>query len=255
MKLVDYLKKINEGGSIKTAANLGYVYTPNSIRRCLRVSQEEKLLLFEIFSLYNEEKGYAFPTQQTLAMYSGVSSSSVSKVLTTLEEKGFIKAYGKKGKKKRYVPLMSVHSNPYLILSETFHFATKVIHKEIPEDISGDWGNKLLQFVNVNKKDEFTERDPYGLLLINFDKESSSEQLLILITDYISQLFSTELKINWKEEIERNKKRNISKKEANKKEVRINSDFNNGVKKKRDNFSEDEAGQLQEWMIQMGIED
>ncbi|MFJ7827607.1 helix-turn-helix domain-containing protein [Psychrobacillus sp. NPDC096623] len=248
---------INEGGSIKTAANFGYVYTPNSIRRCLRVSQEEKLLLFEIFSLYNEEKGYAFPTQQTLAMYLGVSSSSVSKLLKTLEiEKKFIKSYGKKGKKKRYVPLMSLHSNPYLLLSETFHFATKVIHKEIPEDISGDWGNKLLQFVNVKKEDEFTERDPYGLLLINFDKESSIEQLLILITEYISRLFSIEVEINWKEEIVGNKKRNAKRKEEKK-----NPFFDNVKTSTKNSYSStknlkpDEAAQLQQWMLDIGIKD
>ncbi|SKB01322.1 helix-turn-helix domain-containing protein [Sporosarcina newyorkensis] len=252
MKLVDYLKKINVGGDIKTAANLGYVYTPNSIRRCLRLGQEEKLLFFEIFSLYNEERKCAFPTQQTLAMYLGVSSSSVSKTLKRLEEKGFIQSFGRKGKKKRYVPLISLHSNPYLILSETFHFATKVINKVIPEEISGDWGNKLLQFVNVNKKDEFTERDPYGLLVINFNENTSTEQFLNLITEHVNQSFSIILEVNWKEEIAENKKRHADRKEGKKKSL---SSYQGMKNSSSSSSSLDENAQLQQWMLDMGIED
>lgn len=257
MLFVNYLKKLNEGTEIEITSNLGYVVTPHCIRRCLRLSQEEKLLLFEIFTLYNEEKGYAFPTQQTLAMYLGVSSSSVSKALKRLEEKGFIKSYGRKGKKKKYVPLMSIHSNPYLVLSETFHFATKVINKEIPEEISGDWGNKLLQFVNVNKIDEFTERDPYGLLIVNFDKKISAEQLLILLTEYIRCLYSIEVDINWKVEIELNKNR-INSKNEKKNNFYSNSYRKNNRNNKPELFeghSPEEVEQLKQWMIEMGIED
>ncbi|RUL47223.1 helix-turn-helix domain-containing protein [Lysinibacillus antri] len=243
MLLVNYLKKLNEGTDINVAANLGYVVTPHCIRRCLRLSQEEKLLLFEIYSLYNEERGCAFPTQQTLAMYLGVSSSSVSKSLKKLEEKGFIKSHGRKGKKKRYIPLFTIHRNPYLLLSETFHFATKIINKEIPEDISGDWGNKLLQFVNVNKKDEFTEKDPYGLLVANFEVKSSVEQLLNLITQYVSKSFSIELEINWKEKIDENKKSNVNKKENKEK-----SSYRKYNKESSRNLNLDKQAELEEWL-------
>lgn len=56
---------------------------------------------FEIYSHFNEEKGYAFPTQQTLALYLGISASSVSKHLKSLELKGFLKSKEGKGSLKR----------------------------------------------------------------------------------------------------------------------------------------------------------
>lgn len=243
MLLVNYLKSLNEGTEITTTANLGYVYTPNCIRRCLRLSQEEKLLLFEIYSLYNENKGYAFPTQQTLAMYLGVTSSSVSKSLKKLEEKEFIQSWGRKGKKKRYRPRLDIHTKPYMILSETFHFATKIINEKVPEDIDGNWGNKLLQFVNVSKKDEFTERDPYGRLLNDFHPNSSIDELLTLITEYVSQLFSITLEINWKEEIANNKIKNEKRKKGNK------SSFKGGNKQQ---YDYKDADITEQWLIDIG---
>lgn len=249
MSLVKYMKLLNEGGEINTAANLGYVYIPNSIRRCLRLSQEEKLVLFEIYSLYNEDKGYAFPTQQTLAMYVGVSSSSISKALKKLEEKGFIKSSGRKGKKKRYYPQFNIHLNPYLVLSETFHFATKVINKWLEEDIGGDWGNKLLQLVNSNKNLEFTEEDAYGTIISNFKMQASIDELLSLITGYVSQLCSRELNINWNEEIAENYK-NLEER----KKTKENPVFDKKSKKKSlSDYEEQDA--INGWMRQMGIED
>lgn len=213
MKLVDYLKKLYEGTELKTTANLGYVVAPNCIRRCLRVSQEEKMLLLEIYSLYNEEKGYAYPTQQTLAMNLGVTSSTVCKLLKRLEEKGFIESIGRKGSKKRYHPSFSLHLNPYIILSETTHFAVKVINEKIPDEIGGDWANKLLQFINVNKKEEFSELDKYGYLLQNYS-ENAPDELLKIITDYVSTVCNIELEIDWSLEKEAiNKKQNYKESE------------------------------------------
>lgn len=197
MKLVDYLKTVSTGKELEINANLGYVYVPNCIRRCLRLSQEEKQLLFEIYCLYNEEKGYAYPTQQTLAMYMGTSSSSVSKTLKQLEEKGFIRSTGLKGKKKKYYLLMNLSSNPYVVLSEAFHFATKVINKQLEDNLKADWGDKLLQVINVSKKEEFTDLDKYGQLIREFPKRYVTNELLEHITKCVSLITNVDLKIDW----------------------------------------------------------
>ncbi|QOS98914.1 hypothetical protein JNUCC42_21275 [Brevibacterium sp. JNUCC-42] len=70
MRYTDHLKAFSEGKLLKDMANRGYVLTPNAVRRCLRLTQEEKLVLFEIWALNNEQKGYAFR--------SGVCSSQVA---------------------------------------------------------------------------------------------------------------------------------------------------------------------------------
>ena len=248
MKLTDYLKELNAGKKLKPTANLGYVYAPNCIRRCLRISQEEKLVLFEIYSLYNEEKGYAFPTQQTLAMYVGVSSSSISKALKRLEEKEFITSYGAKGKKKRYIPNFALHENPYLVLSETFHFVTKVINKHIPEELCGAWGNKLLALVNVKKEYEFSDKDMYGKFIKSFDKNTTSSDLMVFITQYISNTYHIKLDIDWKNETKKNKEGNT---------VTPHSHFRNYNKRKSNELQLDEHDQeeLKKWMREMGIED
>ncbi len=250
MKLTDYLKDLNAGKKFKPTGNLGYVYAPNCIRRCLRLSQEEKLVLFEIYSLYNEEKGYAFPTQQTLAMYVRVSSSSISKALKRLEEKEFITSYGAKGKKKRYIPNFALHENPYLVLSETFHFATKVINKHIPEELCGAWGNKLLALVNVKKEHEFTEKDMYGSFIKSFDKNTTSSELITFITQYISNTYHIDLDINWKDE---------TKKSKGEKPLAAPSDIGgfrrNNYKKNNPKLSESEEEQLRNWMIEQGVEE
>lgn len=216
MKLSDYLKELNEGTTIDVVGNLGYVIAPNCIRRCLRLSQEEKLLLLEIFSHYNEDKHYAYPTQQTLAMYLGVSSASVSKHLKKLEAKGFITSRGRKGVKKRYFPSFNLNRNPYLVLSELFHFATKVISKKFPDSVSGEWGNNLLQFVNVRNKEEFTKTDTYGKYLRLLDADSLGDEALRYdflneITSYLEKVTGVQLKINWEEEV-RDRKIRLEKK-------------------------------------------
>lgn len=244
MKLTDYLKELNEGKKIKPTANLGYVYAPSCIRRCLRLSQEEKLVLFEIYSLYNEEKGCAFPTQQTLAMYVGVSSSSISKALKRLEEKDFIKSYGAKGKKKRYIPSFTLHENPYLVLSEAFHFASKVISKHIPEELSGAWGNKLLSIVNVKKEHEFSEIDMFGKFIENFDENTTPTELIGYIEQYICDTYCIDLDINWNEEIKKSQKD---------KTVTITSQYRS--QKRRSDperpSNEHEKEQLEAWINQM----
>jgi len=217
MKIVDFLKQLNQGEQIKVAGNLGYVVAPNSIRRCFRLSQEERLLLIEIYNLYNDEKGCAFPTQQTLAMYLGVTASTISKLLAKLEEKKFIKSYGKKGKRKKYVPFFDLRSNPYYILSEATHFATKKISEKASDKLDSNWGNKFIQFINVSKSKEFTDSDPYGSLILKFHSDPNVlDELFSLITEYISSVENCELNINWKSEISK-----LSEKEEKKAERRF----------------------------------
>ncbi|WCN36482.1 helix-turn-helix domain-containing protein [Aneurinibacillus uraniidurans] len=111
MKISDYLMTLAEEIDFQVCTNRGYVITPNCVRRCIRVPKEEKLVLFEIYSHYNNEKGYASPTQQTLALYLGISTSTVSKHLKSLEQKGFIKSRGGKGRSNIYFPSFDLKNN------------------------------------------------------------------------------------------------------------------------------------------------
>lgn len=205
MKLPDYLMILAEGADFEICSNRGYVITPNCVRRCIRVPQEEKLVLFEIYSHYNDEKGYAFPTQQTLALYLGISASTVSKHLKSLEQKGFIKSRGGKGKSKIYFPSFDLKNNVYLILSEWFFFAISVIRKKLHNSMGAEWANQLLQFVNVKIS---TENDLYGKFLIKLQKEMgfAFEEDVILeflncMKEYVEQLTMQSLDINWEKEI------------------------------------------------------
>lgn len=140
MRHTDYLKAFSEGKPIKEMVNRGYVLTPNAVRRCLRLTQEEKMVLFEIWALYSDQKGCAFPTQQTLAMSLGITSPSISKYLRKLEEKGFIQSSGSKGSRKRYRPSASLHSNPYILLSEWFHLAVEAFRHHYSEQTAENGG-------------------------------------------------------------------------------------------------------------------
>lgn len=203
MKMSDYLMRLAFGTDIKLCANKGYVLTPNCIRRCIRVSQEEKLVLFEIVSHYNDEKGYAFPTQQTLALYLGITPSTVSKHLKNLELKGFIKSKGGMGKKKRYYPSFDLQNNEYLILSEWFFFAVNVIRNKLDETIGAEWANQLLLYVNNTKDDNL------GEFLIKLKKNMGfafEEEIIIEflnhLKEYAERLTIQSLDICWELEIE-----------------------------------------------------
>lgn len=205
MKMPDYLMILAEGADFEICSNRGYVITPNCVRRCIRVPQEEKLVLFEIYSHFNEEKGYAFPTQQTLALYLGISASTVSKHLKSLEQKGFIKSRGGKGKSKIYFPSFDLKNNVYLILSEWFFFAIRVIRKKLHDSMGAEWANQLLQFVNVKTSNE---NDLYGKFLIKLQQEMgfAREEDAILeflnyMKNYVEQITTQFLAINWEEEI------------------------------------------------------
>lgn len=204
MKMPHYLMTLAEGIDIKVCTNRGYVITPNCVRRCIRVPQEEKLVLFEIYSHYNDEKGYAFPTQQTLVLYLGISASTVSKHLKSLEQKGFIKSKGGKGKAKIYIPSFQLKNNVYIILSEWFFFAISVVRKKLHESLGAEWANQLLQFVNVKPS---TEHDPYGKFLIKLQKEMDFHEdevileFLNCMKEYVEHITMQPLVINWESEI------------------------------------------------------
>jgi DNA-binding transcriptional ArsR family regulator len=210
LNLNNYLKDLFNGKDFKVFINRGYNIVPHCIRRCVRLSQEEKLLLIEIYSLYNDEKGYAYPTQLTLGMYLGLSPSSISRSLNSLEEKGFISSKGKKGGKKRYFPSFNLKDNPYLVLSEAFHFAVKIINEEIHGEANGDWAPALLSYVNVRKVDEFTSKDYYGKCLRNYTlcPDQSVNDLIGAITDYVATHIEGSITIDWVEKVNlHNKKR------------------------------------------------
>ncbi|MFP4977492.1 helix-turn-helix domain-containing protein [Paenibacillus sp. CN-4] len=224
MKLPDYLMTLAKGTDIEICTNEGYVITPNCVRRCIRVPQEEKLVLFEIYSHYNDEKGYAFPTQQTLALYLGVSASSVSKHLKNLDKKGFIKSRGGKGKSKIYIPSFDLKYNVYLILSEWFFFAISVIRKKLHDSMGAEWANQLLQLVNVKTSNE---NDFYGNFLIKLQREMgfAFEEDVILeflnyMKEYVEKISMQPIVINWNEEIKAaiERKKEKSKKGGNYKE-------------------------------------
>ncbi|WCK53440.1 helix-turn-helix domain-containing protein [Aneurinibacillus sp. Ricciae_BoGa-3] len=217
MMLSEYLKTVNEGVNMEVTANLGYVIAPNSIRRCLRLSQEEKMLLLEIYSLYNEKHKCAYPTQQTLAIYLGISSSTVSKHLHKLEEKGFIIIKGRKCTKKRYVPSFQIHLNPYILLSEWTHFVINEVRHHIPESIGGEWANKFLRHINVKQSEEFTLVDKYGEFLKRLLEATTYEQIGIrseffsYLTDSISKETGVQLALDWKAVLDKMNQRKDSK--------------------------------------------
>jgi DNA-binding transcriptional regulator YhcF (GntR family) len=225
-KLSDYLKDLNEGRKLEISGNIGYVITPNCIRRCLRVSQEEKLLLFEIYSFYNDEKGSAYPTQTTLAMYVGTTPSTVTKHLKTLEEKGFIKSRGGRGRKKQYFPSFELHSNPYILVSEWFHFASKAINMHIYDSAKNEIAAHLTRYINVRKCDEFTSKDQYGRFITLAKHNNLNEvrsEFLNNLTNYLSVSLGMSLTINWQLEINNLKEKRIPKKEKGRKEFYRNS--------------------------------
>lgn len=204
MNLPEYLMTLAKGTDFMVCPNRGFVLTPNCVRRCIRVPQEEKLVLFEIYSHFNNDKGYAFPTQQTLALYLGISASTVSKHLKSLEQKGFIRSKGGKGRAKIYIPSFQLKDNVYIILSEWFFFAIKVIRKKLHESMGAEWANQLLQFVNVKTP---TEHDRYGQFLLKLQKEIDFFQddvileFLNCLKEYVEQITTEPLVINWEAEI------------------------------------------------------
>ncbi len=204
MKLPDYLMSLAEETDFMICPNKGYVITPNCVRRCLRIPQEEKLVLFEIYSHFNDEKGYAFPTQQTLALYLGISASMVSKHLKSLEQKGFIKSKGGKGRPKRYIPSFQLKENEYILLSEWFFFAISVIRRKLHDSMGAEWANQLLQFVNTKTS---SENDFYGKYLkklqkeIDFYHDDIILEFLNCIKEIVEQITMQSLSIDWKKEI------------------------------------------------------
>jgi hypothetical protein len=212
VKLTDYIKSLSEGENIDLKSNLGYVITPNIIRRCFRLSQEEKMILFEIYSHYNESTKSAYPTQQHLALCLGTSASMISKNLRSLDKKGFVKILGKK--KKKYVPLFNLHDNPYIVLTDWFVFIVKTITKYDLDIIGGDWADKMLQIVNVTQKKEYTEDDLYGEYLRKLQeglsiKEALRKEFIIAISIRVEDMAGMKLEIDWEAEIRKQKQKEV----------------------------------------------
>jgi hypothetical protein len=212
MKLTDYIKALSEGENVVMKSNLGYVITPNIIRRCFRLSQEEKMILFEIYSHYNESAKSAYPTQQHLAFCLGTTAGMISKNLRILEKKGFVKIIGKM--KKRYVPLMNLHDNPFIVLTDWFVFAVKTIIKHDLEILGGDWADKMLQIVNIRQKKEYSQDDLYGEYLGKLQdglssKETLRMEFMIAISKHVEDMTGVKLEIDWEAEIQKQKQKEV----------------------------------------------
>jgi DNA-binding transcriptional regulator YhcF (GntR family) len=222
LRYTDYLKEFSKGKPMKEMVNRGYVLTPNAIRRCLRLTQEEKLVLFEIWALNSEQKGYAFPTQQTLAMSLGMTSPSISKHLKKLEGKGFIQSSGGKGTRKRYRPSASLQTNPYILLSEWFHLAVQSFRHHYSEQINGKWGDDLLSYVNVKKADEFTSADHYGQFLIQLqtaaDVQTVKKEFLQDVTRHLERQTGKTIPMDWEKEM-------VNRTEGGSKKPRVARDY------------------------------
>jgi biotin operon repressor len=206
IKLVDYLKELQEGKKVEISKNLGYVLSVACIRRCKRVSEEEKMVFHEILALYNEDKKCAFPTQLTLGMYLGLSASSINRHIESLEKKGFVTSRGRKGTKKSYVPSFELHLNPYLILSETFDWYVGTLQNNLPGGIDGKWCELLLRFVNVPQQKQFTEDDQYGYFLNELKYRPGSHRQIQLeflnaLSLYLSGITETKFEIEWEKEL------------------------------------------------------
>ncbi|MBY3622814.1 hypothetical protein HGO21_25240 [Acinetobacter sp. CUI P1] len=207
-KIDEYLSTLQTGVGTDWIQNRGYVKIPACLRKMMRVTEEEKLVWFEIISLTNAKWGYANPTQQTLGIYLGVTTGTISKRLKSIEAKGLITSRGVSGRKRRYYPSILLHTNPYLILSESFHWALSVIAEKIAEsEMKGRWADILLQFVNVKEKEQFTLADTYGNFLIELkDNPDQVVQIrlkfLNAITDYLKARTKIDVVIDWKEELE-----------------------------------------------------
>ncbi|MDQ0112530.1 hypothetical protein [Paenibacillus harenae] len=214
-KLDDYLSTLQAGECSDLVQNRGYVKIPACLRKMMRVTEEEKLVWFEIISLTNSEWGYANPTQQTLGMYLGVTTGTISKRLKNIEAKDLIASRGPKGRKRRYYPSLTLHTNPYFVLSETFHWALHVIAKHLSEsEAKAGWGDILLQFVNVKEKDQFTSADTYGNFLIELQDNPDRVieirlRFLDAITEYLKKHAKIYLVVDWKAELEESKQQKL----------------------------------------------
>lgn len=140
------------------------------------------------------------------------------------------------------------------MLSEAFHFATKILSKRIPDDINGDWGNKLLQLVNATKNIEFTDRDLYGNLIQKYNDGSVNGDviydLFTLVTQYLERTYNIIIEVNWKDEVDNYLK--ISKERTKKR--KSNAWQNNSNKNIfLDEEEEKKTQAINQWMIDGGI--
>ncbi|MFJ9501563.1 helix-turn-helix domain-containing protein [Brevibacillus centrosporus] len=175
----------------KVTANDGYTIAPQKILRCFRLTNQEKVVLLELYSLMGNAQGYAFPSHNYLALHLGKKSfNSVKGALGSLKQKGFI--YWKTGGgdlgTNHYYP-QDLYSNPYLILSEaTYYFISKVLDKYRVEISYDKLFGSILEFIEMPSKVLETNQDIYGAYLAYLHSHPKMRKTKLLYLEYFYTL-------------------------------------------------------------------
>ncbi|MCM3745357.1 hypothetical protein M3193_14615 [Sporosarcina luteola] len=110
-----------------------------------------------------------------------------------------------------------------------------------------------MQLVNVSKKNEFTDRDIYGVLIQKYNNgletDSVIYELFSAITQSLEKTYNIIIEVNWKEEVVGY----LSKKKEQTKKRKPNAERYNS--KKNMFVDEEEAQAIQQWMMDIGITD
>lgn len=134
----------------------GYSPFPQSIRRCLRVSPTEKLILAEIYTSMGYET-HSTITRKALSDLLDIGEDTVRENIKKLEEKKFLNVGEYQG--RFYYEPLSLARNPYIVMSELTHYAKQNYKSQLPKKLC-DSGvqHRIGQIVKSNKYNDFIEK-------------------------------------------------------------------------------------------------
>ncbi|KEQ25448.1 helix-turn-helix domain-containing protein [Paenibacillus tyrfis] len=178
--------------------NTYFLNVPQTLRRCLFLSTNEKAVLWELMSWMNNDEGCCQVPLKTLEMYTGLSYKTVGKMIQGLVKKGFIK--------KRHTFSADVYricdlsQNPYILASECVYDWYKKYHALCKPDERSMMLENIIEYDIPQSLDsarkavyEFVEDEKHYRKFINMMEEAGDFkenylEMIGLLESYLNEI-------------------------------------------------------------------
>ena len=134
-----------------------FVAVPNSLRKCIGLTANDKEVLYDILWSINDNES-CFPSKSTIAERLSIGESTVGRSLNKLHSMYFLNIENRVGTSNLYSVCL-LEDNPYLIISELTHWYKKKYKTlDVPKNFCKSKVSKAVSHFLTEKHKEYADK-------------------------------------------------------------------------------------------------
>ncbi|AIE58850.1 MULTISPECIES: helix-turn-helix domain-containing protein [Bacillaceae] len=175
-----------------------FVAVPNSLRKCIGLSANDKDVLYDILWSINDNES-CFPSKSTIAERLNIGESTVGRSLNKLHSMYFLNIENRVGTSNLY-SICLLEDNPYLIISELTHWYKKRYKTvDVPKNFCKSKVSKAISKYLAEKHKEYADR--LFDCCSNEDYNSVLENFLEEMNKYVVNATNVKIEYKWNKEV------------------------------------------------------